>query len=437
MSGRRLTGQLGGMHARVRLVAIALGLCACAAATASTIACAAPQHDRGLTITATPHQILAGEGVLIYGQLRGPAAARQTIDLYHRVDPAGHFSLIGATKTDPTGFYEFVREGNVLTNRSWFVRGPGGAHSRTVRERVSALVSLTALQTSADTAEPVTFTGSVTPAHRSQPVLLQVEGGSLGSGWRTIETLATDGESHFTATHRWLQPGDYLVRARFPRDARNAASVSDPTTVSIEQKNRPDFTIASSAPTIAEGQSVTISGVLDAAGAPKAMTSVTLYGSTPGEPPAALATTTTAADGSYSFAQTPVRNEVFQVRTSLAPARMTANLYEGVQDVLTIAASSSTSTVGGTDTISGIVEPDHAGDEITLQRMGADGGWHDVRVGIVTAASTYLFSYAFGHSGTVSLRARIDRDPGNIGGASAPVSIAVSGVPPLSTLPPA
>jgi hypothetical protein len=427
------------MRARVRLVAIVLGLGGVAATGASTIVHAAPQHNRGLTITATPRTVLAGEGVLIYGRLQGPAAAGQTIILYHRVDPARHFSVIGKTTTDAAGFYEFVREANVLTNRSWFARGPSGSQSRTVHERVSALVSITAAQTGADTAEPVTFTGSVAPAHRFQPVLLQAEGGSSGSGWRTIETVVTDGQSHFTATHRWLQPGDYVVRAKLKADARNVASVSDGTTVIVEQKNRPAFTIASSAPTIAEGQSVTISGVLDAAGTatPKAATGVTLYGSTSGGPPAALATTTTAADGSYSFTETPVHNEVFQVGTTLPPARTTAKLYEGVQDVLAIVASSTTSTVGDTDTISGIVEPDRAGDEVTLQREGADGAWHDVRVGIVTSLSTYSFVYTFGHVGVVNLRARIDGDAGNIGAASPPLSITVNGVPPLSTLPPA
>ena len=120
------------------------------AVVAPDIASAAPQHNHGLTINATPNPIIAGEGVLIYGQLRGGNVAGQTIMLYHRVNPSTWFTLIGKTTTNTLGFYEFTRvEGIVYTNRSWFVRGPDGAHSRTIHERVAAEVSLTANMTTA------------------------------------------------------------------------------------------------------------------------------------------------------------------------------------------------------------------------------------------------------------------------------------------------
>ena len=71
--------------------------------------------------------------MLIYGQLKGAPVAGQTIRLYHRVNPSPFFTLIGSTTTDSFGFYKFTREeGVVMSNRSWFVRGPGFTHSRTV-----------------------------------------------------------------------------------------------------------------------------------------------------------------------------------------------------------------------------------------------------------------------------------------------------------------
>ncbi|HEV3056250.1 MAG TPA: hypothetical protein VGX45_16430, partial [Solirubrobacteraceae bacterium] len=107
-----------------------------------------PRHNHGVTIAATPNPILSGEAVLIYGQLNGSNHSGQTINLYHRVNPAHSFTLIGTTQTLANGFYEFTRaEGVVTTNRSWFVTAPnlsGNIHSRTVSERVAALVSLMA-----------------------------------------------------------------------------------------------------------------------------------------------------------------------------------------------------------------------------------------------------------------------------------------------------
>jgi hypothetical protein len=48
---------------------LATVLSALAFAAITPIASAAPQPDRGLTIHAVPHSIIAGEAVLIYGRL--------------------------------------------------------------------------------------------------------------------------------------------------------------------------------------------------------------------------------------------------------------------------------------------------------------------------------------------------------------------------------
>src|ERR1700755_3199554 len=155
---------------RPRLVALASLLAALVAIGGPAVANAAPRHNHGLTINATPNPILAGEGVLIYGQLRGTDIGHKPILLYHRIAGAPRFTLVGVTRTDSHGFYEFTRaEGVVLTRRSWFVGNP---HSGTLHERVQALVTLAASATSTDTNHPITFTGTVTPNHRFQRVLL-------------------------------------------------------------------------------------------------------------------------------------------------------------------------------------------------------------------------------------------------------------------------
>ena len=48
----------------------------------------------------------------------------------------------------------------------------------------------------------------------------------------------------------------------FPGDFRNIRGVSDPMTITVDQAQVPDFTIATSAPIIDEGGTATISGVL-------------------------------------------------------------------------------------------------------------------------------------------------------------------------------
>src|SRR5947209_18384533 len=85
---------------------------------------AAPSHNHGLTIDATPNPIEAGQGVLIYGQLKGANDGGRTIVLYHHINGTRTgFSVIGHTTTDAHGYYSFTRAvGVVTTNRQWYVR---------------------------------------------------------------------------------------------------------------------------------------------------------------------------------------------------------------------------------------------------------------------------------------------------------------------------
>jgi hypothetical protein len=424
---------------RLRMTVLACALCALTSAAAPSLAGAAPVHNRGLSIHAVPQHIIAGEAVLIFGQLKGPDHANQVVTLFHRINPNPGFTVIGTTRTNANGQYEFTRQvGIVDTNREWFTRGPGATHSRTVHERVDALVSLAASSASGLTRHPIVFSGHVTPDHSGGVVALQEQKGS-SDDWTTIKTARIGAGSNYTISHAWRVPGAYDVRVKFRGDARNTPAASDIASVVIEQTEVPGFTINSSDPIVQNGQAITISGVLDSPGSTtgEPNTSVSLFKKVPqsGGPYQEVTTTTTAADGSYSFPNLASNtNELYLVRTTFAPRRHTAVLFEGVQDVVTMSSSSSTSTVDGHVVFTGSVSPDKTGHAIYLQKLGKDGDWHTVEVRFVNGASTFQFGWTFGTAGSKEFRARITGGPGNVGGASAPVTVVVS-QPPLSTLP--
>lgn len=430
---------------RLRLAVLASVVTTLLAVAIPSGVMAAPQHNRGLTINAIPNPILAGEGVFIYGQLRVGPVAGQTIVLYHHLAGSGlGYTEVSRTKTDSRGFYEFPRaEDVVLTNRSWYVREAGihQIHSRTVYERVAALVSLSSSSSTAVTRQPITFSGSVTPNHSGDRIELQ-ELNNAGTSWVDLKSGVIGPGSSFSIVYRWAVPGSHDVRALFLGDARNIRSASNPVTVTIQQKQVPGFTINTSAPIIAYGQSATISGVLDEPGSTttgEANTPVTLWARSADQSVfTPIADTTTGAGGSYTFpAQTPSSNTLYQVRTTLAPHRHSAVLFEGVQDVVSMTPSSTTSTVGGSVTFTGTVLPDKAGDSIYLQRLGADGNWHNVEVRTVTYSSTFQFGWTFGKAGSYEFRARIYSDHANVGAASAPETIQVSPATNPAALPPA
>jgi hypothetical protein len=424
---------------RPRLVALASLLVAGLAIAAPAVASAAPKHNHGLTINATPNPILAGEGVLIYGQLRGTDIGHKPILLYHRIAGAPRFTLVGVTRTDSHGFYEFTRaEGVVLTRRSWFVRSVGQTHSRTLHERVQALVTLSASATSTDTTHPITFTGTVTPNHAGQRVLLQVAN-AAGTSWHTVKVGRLDSASNYSITKRWATPGQRVVRAAFPGDVRNNAGASDPVTVTVQQAQIPDFTISTSNPVIEFGQAATISGTLDQPGTttPEPNTAVKLCSrAAQANQLSCGAAGTTDASGNYSFPVMPTSNTVYVVKTVLPPNRHSARLFEGVQDLITFTPSTTSTQVGQVVTFTGTVTPDKAGDVIYLERQGKDGRFHVVEVHRVKFDSTYQFAWKFGNSGTAVFRARIPGDGVNAGAASAPATITVAPAP-VATLPPA
>jgi hypothetical protein len=430
---------------RLRLAGLACALTALGIVVAPGLASAAPHHNHGLTIAATPNPIIAGEGVLIYGQLSGPDHAGQLISLYHRLDGTGRgFSRIGTTRTDSFGFYEFTREeGIVYTNRDWFVRGPEGTHSRTVHERVAALVTLAASTTQTDTAHRIIFAGHVTPNHAFERVFLQEQNGS-SDDWSTLASAQLGPGSNYVIAYRWARPGVHDVRVLFRGDARNVRAPSDTMNgVVIQQAQVRGFSINTSAPIVDTGGSTTISGVLDQPGAttPEPDVVVQLWGRHPGQPFAVLADATTGQDGSYSFNQTALTtNTVYDVATLRmphTPSRHTALLYQGVRDVVTMTANTGTATTGQTVTFTGTVLPDKADHVIYLQQLGKDGDFHTVEVRIVRNDSTFQFAWMIGSPGTHAFRARITSDKDNIGSASMPPMTVTATAPPAESLPPA
>lgn len=423
---------------RFRLAVLVSVVTTLVAVSVPSLVTAAPVHNRGLTINAIPNPIDAGEGVFIYGHLNVGPVGGQTIVLYHHLAGSRFgYTRVGRTTADSHGFYEFTRaEDVVMTNRSWFVREAGihQIHSRAMYERVSALVSMAASTTTAVTGQPVVFTGTVTPNHGGERVVLQEE--TASGDWRNLRSGRLDGGSNYSITYRWRFAGDHTVRVLFPSDLRNVAGTANPVTVAVQQKQVAGFTITSSDQLISYGQSVTISGVLDNA---PTNTPVTLWARSAYQNQfTPVADTTTGSGGSYSFApQTPGYNTVYQVRTTLAPRRHSAALFEGVQDALTLTPSSTTSQIGGHVTFTGTVLPDKAGHVVYLQRLGADGDWHTEELRFVTDASTFEFGWTFGKAGAYQFRARIIGERGNVGGASAPVTIQVSPATNPSALPPA
>ena len=161
---------------------------------------------------------------------QGTDIAGKTIVLYHHISDSGHgYTHIGGTTTDSHGFYEFTRaEGVVETNRSWFVRlgGTPSVHSRTVHERVAALVSLAASSNTAVTRHPVTFTGHCHPEPRVRACCLQEQIGS-SDDWKTLKSGRLGPGSNYSIAYAWRLAG--VIPSASRSAAMTATSAASPT----------------------------------------------------------------------------------------------------------------------------------------------------------------------------------------------------------------
>jgi hypothetical protein len=285
--------------------------------------------------------------------------------------------------------------------------------------RVAATVTLDQPSGDLTTATPIALTGTVSPAIAGHRVLLQRQVGLDGDRWRAIDRGFVRADGGFTIVHRFREAGDRTLRALLLPNRRTLRSPSTPISITVQQLQVPGFTIGSSAVPIDFGQSVTISGTLDSG----VSTSVTLFAREEfhgGLHP--IATATTDATGAYSFTQAPPRNTVYQVRVTTDPKRRTARLFQGVRDVVAIAASATSATVGQVVTFSGTVQPSKAGHVVFLQRLDA-GVWRTIAVARVGAGSAYAIPFTLAAPGDAQYRTLVPGGPLNQRGVSSAVQV--------------
>ncbi len=386
-----------------------------------------PNGRHNISIAVSDNPVVAGDQLVIFGRLKGPNNGHRVVTLWHRINPRPAFTPVGQTTTDGQGFYAFFRQPGVVdSNRNWYVKSLG-ARSRTVHERVFSLVTLSGPADGSNLltgpAHKVTFTGTVSPFTVGDGVLLQRQNSDTGKGWGTIDRGRVQPGGSFSITHTFRVPGDADIRVLVKGTRRNIASVSNALSYQISQAQNPQLTLNPSADPITVGQPLTLSGTLSG-GAGK---TVTLFATIHGQGPTQVGQTIADPSGNYSFVETPLHNTIYQVKGG---GKSSAQLFEGVKDLLTATETPPAITAGQSVTFSGTVAPDKTGHVIYLQRQNPSGnGFHTVQVGTVGPGSVYSITRRLFVPGTKVFRVLIPGGPFNQGAASQPFTVTVSQPP--------
>ena len=204
-----------------------LGVVALSAWLVTVTSASAASRRTRLTVTSAPNPSTDGQTVTIAGRLTAPHHSQAVVLLWRRLPGQRRFHPTAATRANHAGRYTITVR--VDGNRWWYLTSRG-LRSRTVHQRVQALVSLAASETKAAPGDRVVFTGSVSPSHPGWQIVLQE---LATGGWQTIGQGALNGTSAFSVGYAFPDDGMYQVRAYMRWGAKNINSYSPAVTVDV------------------------------------------------------------------------------------------------------------------------------------------------------------------------------------------------------------
>jgi hypothetical protein len=206
-------------QASVRVLVHIRGHNVVAASETLTYEVAQAQNPK-LTISSSAAPVSYGQSATISGV--AAEAASQTVTLLARTH-AGSFAPVATTTSDVNGNYSFPES---PTQSTYYRVSAKAVYSTVLYEGVKRALTLDPPPSSAQAGQPVTFTGSITPADEGQTVYAERENAS-GIGFHIVAS-ATIGATGYSITHVFANAGSYTMRIRVPGDPALQTATSAP-----------------------------------------------------------------------------------------------------------------------------------------------------------------------------------------------------------------
>ncbi len=178
-------------------------------------------QNPALTIESSADPISYGQPVTIGGKLESATPA--TLTLLARTRLQHDFVPVATSTSGAGGAYSFPVQ--TPTQSTFYkVTGAGKSSSR-LFEGVRYGVTASASASSVAAGRPVTFSGTVTPAHEGHPVYLQALSGT-GVNYHTVEVATVAHDGTFAITHAFYAPSTRKLRVKIPGDPENQGAAT-------------------------------------------------------------------------------------------------------------------------------------------------------------------------------------------------------------------
>jgi hypothetical protein len=186
---------------------------------------AQPQSPQ-LSIATSADPLIAEQSVTISGVAAG--AAGQTVTLLTR-SAGGAFVEVAKETTDASGGYTFTQ---TPLQSAYYRVTDATAQSTTLFVGVAFALASTAAPTTIDAGQPLTFSGTLTPAPVGQALYLESEH-SDGVRFHVIAVGTVGSDFEYAIVHSFDSAGTNILRVTAPGDRQHQPSTSAPFTITV------------------------------------------------------------------------------------------------------------------------------------------------------------------------------------------------------------
>ncbi len=192
-------------------------------------------QNPSLTIESSANPISYGQSTTISGTVAG--APDTSVQLLAHT--AGHvpFTKVDEVKTNSSGTYTFAPQ-TPLANTFYQVQG-AGKRSAVLFEGVKYVLTAGVSDTTVQSGQPLTFSGTVTPGEVGHVIYLEREN-LFGGNFHVIEVGAVGAGSTYSIVHTFFSVGTSIVRIKIPGDPQNATTNSQPFTIQVTPAPSPE-----------------------------------------------------------------------------------------------------------------------------------------------------------------------------------------------------
>ncbi len=185
---------------------------------------------RSLSLKSSANPLFAGQPVTLSGRLSAPHACGVAVTVWQALPGQRRFARLTTALTGPGGGFRIaLPAGTVEVNSRWYATARA-LHSKTLSERVYAVVTLASSATYAVAGDRETLSGAVAPNHAGQQILLQR---LVGGRWRTSARPRIRRDSTFAAGFAFDASGVQRWRALLGATPRNLSSASSSVSLRV------------------------------------------------------------------------------------------------------------------------------------------------------------------------------------------------------------